>query len=173
MNAHFKTCAFPGCQNLVASSRDSVYCYALHICLIGTGDVNGWQEKFAKGVRFWSHKALSFWTPNIGEPEDDEVVFDEMHAEICSDYVVYYLFDPEYEDGRFNYEHVEYAAIASLKKYPKRTIVAFATIGLPSKSHGKNLKKYYDWLSRFPGSHLCKGIYSAESELEELIRREH
>ncbi len=168
MNEPFKQCRFPGCENLVASSRDSEVCYAKHIYLGGTCGNNTWRQIFMERVLRASPKIVRFFNPVVSD-WNEEAKRNEDIAKQLADVLVFYLGDPQEEGNQVSYYSIFEAATALLYDRPETTVVAFELTDLPQHAINTNTKAYYDLLQRFPGGHVFASLLQVEWFLEEKL----
>ena len=167
MNEHFHKCSFLGCGNLVARHRKTMFCYAVHIFLGGMDGPTDWRTHLAKSVSSRSPKTVKFHKSAKDESKDFDEFTDYLATEVCADWRVYYIGDPNQRD---THQSACFEAGASANKSPKKTIVIFETMDLPHEDNVYNLRAYYDWLGRFPKAHICSSVTDAVSILRESIR---
>jgi hypothetical protein len=168
MNEHFHRCSFLGCDNLVAKGRKAMFCYAVHIFLGGMNSVEDWREYFKRSARDQLQKTVKFYTPTGEDPEGFVDLVDGMATEICADWRIFYIGDPNQRDEHYS---ACYHAKGSARRDPKKTIIIFETSDLAQEDNVFNLRAYYDWLERFPEAHICASVTDAISRLEEPISK--
>lgn len=174
MKDPFKRCGFPGCNNLVARYKHDAYCQAAHIYLDGMRMPQTYLDEIARIVSREAVRSLVVFQATKSDTTFEGDGFREAVARACCFCAIFFVGNPQMQDGCNGYKYALQESKYHLGKYPNSTIVLFDEFNAENGDVvSGNIHEYYNLLGTYKDGQICNDPLMAGVRLAELIQKQN
>lgn len=138
------------------------------VFLGGTCGNNNWRDGLIQRLTELGVPLSALFNPVV-DNWDEAAQAAEDAAKAESEYMLYYLGDPQQDDNRCSFYSLLEATMG-LYDAPERTVVVFDTTGMPPHIVKSNNKACKDLMARFPEANIFATLAEAEAWLTAKLK---